>query len=57
MKSKMDSALITLSVIAAVISAYVSLAQADIFGLAGTQWMLVALVLGVYGIYAKMRAV
>lgn len=45
--------LIWASVVAAVIAGYVSLTQKDVFALAGTQWMLIAVVLGIYGIYTK----
>lgn len=44
-----------LSVIAAIIAGYDFLAHTDVFGLAGTQWILVAIVLGIYAIYLKMR--
>ncbi|MFZ2975542.1 MAG: hypothetical protein WA055_02870 [Candidatus Moraniibacteriota bacterium] len=47
--------LVGLSVLAVLISGYDSLYQTNVLNLAGTQWMLIALVLGVYGIYAKMR--
>lgn len=49
--------LIAISVLSAVISGYVSLSQNNLFGLAGTQWMLVAIALGIYGLYAKMKSV
>ncbi len=55
MKVKSD-ALIWLSVATAVISAIDSMFKADILNLAGTQWMLVAIVLGVWGIYVKSKA-
>lgn len=51
----MSDVLVWLSVLAAVIAGYVSMATTDLFGLAGTQWMLIAIVLGIYGIYTKMR--
>lgn len=54
-KYKHDDILMGLSVVAVLISGYDSLYQTDVFGLAGTQWMLIALILAVYGIYAKMR--
>ena len=57
MKSKIDNYLIILSVAAVVVAAYVSFFKNDVFGLAGTQWILIAIVLGIYGMYAKMRAV
>jgi hypothetical protein len=52
---KYDSILMILSLLAAIISAVDSLYQINVLGLAGTQWMLVALILAVYGIYVKMR--
>jgi len=55
MNKKHSDILMGLSVLAVAVSAYDSIYKTDVFGLAGTQWMLVALVLGVYGIYAKMR--
>jgi hypothetical protein len=55
MKKHGENILIGLSILAVLVSAYDSLAKTDIFGLAGTQWMLIALILAVYGIYAKMR--
>lgn len=57
MKSKIDNYLIVLSIVAVVLSAYVSFSKSDVLSLAGTQWMLIAIVLGIYGMYAKMRAV
>ncbi|HRY82398.1 MAG TPA: hypothetical protein P5232_01680 [Candidatus Moranbacteria bacterium] len=55
MEKKYGDGLIILSVLAVLVSGYDSLYKADVFGLAGTQWMLIALVLAVYGVYAKMR--
>lgn len=52
---KHSDILMGLSVLAVLISGYDSLYRTDVFGLAGTQWMLVALILAVYGIYAKLR--
>jgi hypothetical protein len=54
-KYKYEDILMGLSVLAVLISGYDSLYQTAVFGLAGTQWMLVALILAVYGIYVKMR--
>lgn len=54
-KYKYEDILVGLSVLAVLISGYDSLYQTNVLNLAGTQWMLIALVLGVYGIYAKMR--
>jgi len=55
MKSKSDI-LIILSVIAVVISAADFLFKIDIVSLAGTQWILIAIVFGIYGLYAKLKA-
>lgn len=52
---KMADAMIGLSVLTAVISGYVSVSGSDVFSLAGTQWMMIAIVLGIYALYAKMR--
>lgn len=56
MTKKHSDILMGLSVLAVLISGYDSLYQTNVFGLAGTQWMLIALILAVYGIYAKLRA-
>lgn len=45
--------LIILSVIAAIVSGMVSLFQLNWY-LAGTQWMLVAIALGIYGLFIKL---
>lgn len=57
MKEKTADILIALSVLATLIAAYVFLANVKngVFNLAGTQWILVAIVLGIYGLYAKDR--
>jgi len=55
MTKKYSDILLGLSVLAVLISGYDSLARTDVFGLAGTQWMMIALILAVYGIYAKLR--
>jgi hypothetical protein len=52
---KTGDVLMYLSVIAAVVAGYDSLAQTTVFGLAGTQWMLVAIILALYGIYVKLK--
>lgn len=54
-KVKCNDILVGLSVVAVLISGYDSLYKTDVLGLAGTQWMLIALILAVYGVYAKMR--
>ena len=55
MMKKHSDILMGLSILAVLVSGYDSLGKTDVLGLAGTQWMLIALVLAVYGIYAKMR--
>jgi hypothetical protein len=50
---KISDIFIIISAITAVIAGYVSLSGSDLFGLAGTQWMLIAIVLGIYAMYAK----
>jgi len=55
MIKKYSDILMGLSVLAVLVSGYDSLYETDLFGLAGTQWMLVALILAAYGIYAKLR--
>lgn len=47
--------LVILSVIATIMAAIVFFGRQDIFSLAGTQWILIAILLGIYGIYAKIR--
>ena len=49
MKSKN---LMIISIITAIISALVSVFNVDIY-LAGTQWMLIAIVFGIYALYVK----
>lgn len=55
MMKKHSDILMWLSVAAVVVSGYDSFFQTDVFGLAGTQWMLVAIIFGLYGIYLKIR--
>lgn len=52
----MSDVLIIISIIAAVIAGFVSLTQNNLFNLAGTQWMLIAIVLGIYAMYSKMKS-
>lgn len=47
-----SNALILLSVVAVILSAIQSLGGIELY-LAGTQWMLIAIVLGIYAIYEK----
>lgn len=51
MKIKANT-LVALSAVAVILSAIVSLGKVELY-LAGTQWMLVAIVLGIYALYAK----
>lgn len=44
-----------LSVISVVLAGWVSFGQTDILGLAGTQWILIAITLGIYSIYVKLK--
>ena len=53
MKNKSDI-LVILSVLAVILSALVSVGKMELY-LAGTQWMLVAIVLGVYALYFKAK--
>ena len=50
-KETMSKVAIGLSLIAVVLAAVDTLAKMDILGLAGTQWILVGIVLAVYAVY------
>jgi hypothetical protein len=52
---KLPDALIWLSVIAAIVAGYVFFSKNDVMAIAGTQWILIAIALGIYGLYAKQR--
>jgi len=54
MKSKIAEITMLLSVMAVLISAVVSFWQIT-FWLAGTQWILIGIALGIYGIFLKMK--
>ncbi len=54
MKSKLAEITMLLSVIAVLISGVVSFWQIT-FWLAGTQWILIGIALGIYGIFLKMK--
>lgn len=54
-KYKIGDILVWLSVLAAVVAGYDSLAKSDVFGLAGTQWMLIAIILGIYALYFRAK--
>lgn len=49
---KLPDVLIALSAVAVILSGLVSLFKFDLY-LAGTQWILVAIALGIYGLYMK----
>lgn len=50
---KLADVLIILSIVTAVISGLVSLFQLNLY-LAGTQWILIAIALGIYGLFIKL---
>ena len=54
---KTGDILIIVSIIAALIAAYVNIADVKngLLNLAGTQWILIAIVLGIYAVYARSR--
>ncbi|MFA6973335.1 MAG: hypothetical protein WC238_01165 [Parcubacteria group bacterium] len=54
MKSKSD-VLVILSIIAVVLAAVDFLGNMAVVGLAGTQWILIGIVLAIYALYFKAR--
>lgn len=52
---KVPDALVALSIVAVLVAAYDNLTKTDVINLAGTQWILIGIVLGVYAMYLKMR--
>jgi hypothetical protein len=50
-KKNMSTAAMVLSVIAVILSGVVSLTKTDILNLAGTQWILIGIVLAIYAVY------
>ena len=50
-KEGMSKAAIVISIIAVILTALVSFAKVPILGIAGTQWMEVAILFAVYAIY------
>jgi len=54
MKSKLSELMMLLSVAAVLISGIISVWQLN-FWLAGTQWILIGIVFGMYGIFLKMK--
>ncbi|GBE16533.1 hypothetical protein BMS3Abin15_00354 [bacterium BMS3Abin15] len=54
---KHSNILIILSLVSAVLAGIVNLTVAEtVLGLAGTQWVLVAIVLGIYAVYAAISS-
>lgn len=52
---KHSNILIILSLVSAVLAAIVNLTVAEtVLGLAGTQWILVAIILGIYAVYVAV---
>jgi len=54
-KKPLGDILIFLSVLSVAAAGYVFATQKDLAQLAGTQWILIGIVLGIYGLYAKAR--
>lgn len=52
---KLPDVLASLSIVAVLLAGYVNLSKADVLSLAGTQWILIGIVLGIYAMYLKMR--
>lgn len=50
-KSKLSVGVMVASVLATAVSFYVFLSGQDLFNIAGTQWILIGIALGVYGLY------
>ncbi len=55
MDKKLPDILMALSVIAVLFAGYDFLTKGNLMNLAGTQWILIAIVLAIYGLYAKAR--
>ncbi|MDR3559436.1 MAG: hypothetical protein P4L62_00950 [Candidatus Pacebacteria bacterium] len=56
-KIKSGEWLIWLSVLAVVLAAIDFMTKGNILNLAGTQWILIAIVLGIYSLYLKDKVV
>lgn len=54
MKAKIAEIMMLLSVAAVLMAGVISVWQLD-FWLAGTQWILIGIALGIYGIFLKMK--
>jgi succinate-acetate transporter protein len=55
MNKNLPDILMGLSVLSIILAAYDFLSKGNIMNLAGTQWILIAIALAIYGLYAKMR--
>lgn len=55
MMSKLPDILMGLSILAVLFAGYDFLVKGDFLNLAGTQWILIAVALAIYGLYAKLR--
>lgn len=54
MKNKSD-VLVVLSIVAVVLAAVDFIAKMDVAGLAGTQWILIGIILAIYALYFKAK--
>lgn len=50
-----SNVLIALAVLTAVVAGIVSIFQLNNWYLAGTQWMLISVILGIFAIYAELK--
>lgn len=55
MKKNLPDIAMALSLLAVIISGYVNISQNNLFKLAGTQWILIGIVLAVYALYLKRK--
>lgn len=55
MKYNISNVLIAASVLMAIIAGIVSVFQINDWYLAGTQWMMISIVFGIFAIYAEMK--
>jgi hypothetical protein len=53
--NNISNALIALAVLMAVIAGIVSVFQINSWYLAGTQWMMIAIIFGIFALYAEMK--
>jgi hypothetical protein len=53
--NKLPDILMGLSIVAVLLAGYDFLVKGDFLNLAGTQWILIAIALSIYGLYAKVR--